>query len=82
MAKSPNLLAKIWYGLTVHIRFFVSKFTSKIFQIYTLSFGKFQQIRQNSHNSPQNPVNNAKFAPFIHPIYFMFQMLDLWQRTL
>ena len=40
MAKSPNLLAKIWYGLTIHIRFFVFKFTSKIFQIYVLSFGK------------------------------------------
>ena len=40
MAKSPNLSAKIWYGLTVHICFFISKFTSKIFQIYVLSFGK------------------------------------------
>ena len=40
MAKSPNLSAKIWYSLTVHIRFFIFKFTSKIFQIYVLSFGK------------------------------------------
>ena len=40
MAKSPNLSAKIWYGLTVHIHFFVSKFTSKIIQIYVLYFGK------------------------------------------
>ena len=31
-AKSPNFLAKIQYGLTVHICFFVFKFTSKIFQ--------------------------------------------------
>ena len=63
-AKSPNLSAKIWYGLTVHIRFFVFfKFTSKIFQIYVLSFGKISselykfhairpkilRIMQNSH---------------------------------
>ena len=65
MAKSPNLSAKVWYGLTVHIRFFIFKFTSKIFQIYILSFDKnFQQMIQILHNSPQNPVNDAKFAPF------------------
>ena len=39
-AKSPNLSAKIWYGLTVHIRFLNLQSTSKIFQIYILSFGK------------------------------------------
>ena len=68
MAKSPNLLAKIWYGLTIHIRFFIFKFTSKIFQIYVLSFGKIIQI---SRNLPQNPANDAKFAPFIDPLYIM-----------
>ena len=66
-AKSPNLSAEIWYSLTVHIRFFIFfKFTSKIFQIYILSFGKisselykFRAIRpriprimQNSHHLP------------------------------
>ena len=72
MANSPNILAKIWYGLTVHIRFFVFKFTSKIFQIYVLSFDKnFQQIIQISCNLPQNPMNDAKFAPFIDPLYIM-----------
>ena len=71
-AKSPNILAKIQHGLTIHICFFIFKFTSKIFQIYVLSFGKnFQQIIQILCNSPQNPANDAKFAPFIDPLYIM-----------
>ena len=72
MAKSPNLLAKIWYGLTGHICFFISNFTSKIFQIYILSCGKisselckFRAIR------PKNSANHAKFAPFIDPLYIL-----------
>ena len=73
-AKSPNLSAKIWYGLTVHICFFVSKFTSKIFQIYAVFWQNFQQIIQIPRNSPQNSANHAKFAPFIDPLYIMFQM--------
>ena len=71
MAKSPNN----WLNtarLTVHMCFFVFKFTSKIFQIYVLSFGKnFQRIIQISCNSPQNPTNDAKFTPFIDPLYIM-----------
>ena len=49
MAKSPNLSAKIWYGLTMHIRFFVSKNTSKIFQIYALSVGKISSELYKFH---------------------------------
>ena len=65
-------MAKIQHGLTVHICFFVFKFTSKIFQIYVLSFDKnFQQIIQISCNLPQNPVNDANFTPFIDPLYIM-----------
>ena len=48
------------------------EFTSKNFQIYVLSFGKnFQRIMQISHNLPQNPANDAKFTPFIDPLYIM-----------
>ena len=72
MAKSPNLLAKIWYGLTVHIRFFISKFTSKIFQIYVLSFGKISSQLYKFHTIfPKNSTNHAKFSPFIDPLYIM-----------
>ena len=55
MAKSPNLSAKIGYGLTVHIRFILN-LQAKIFQIYVLSFGKisselykFVQFAPESH---------------------------------
>ena len=72
MAKSPNLSAKIWYGLTVHIRFFVSKFTSKIFQIYVLYFGKISsKLCKFCTIHPKNSTNHAKFAPFIDPLYIM-----------
>ena len=71
-AKSPNLSAKIWYGLTVHICFFIFKFTSKIFQIYILSFGRISSELYKFHAiCPKNPTNNAKFAPFIHPLYII-----------
>ena len=71
-AKRPNLLAKIWYGLTVHIRFFIFKFTSKNFSNLCFVFWQnFQRIIQNSCNSLQNPMNDAKFAPFIDPLYNM-----------
>ena len=71
-AKSPNLSAKIWYGLTVHIRFFIFKFTSKIFQINALSFGKISSKLYKFHAiHPKNSANHAKFAPFIDPLYIM-----------
>ena len=82
MAKSPNLSAKIWYGLTVHTCFFVSKFTSKIFQIYILSFGKissesykFQAIRPKIPRIMQNSHHL-----FIHYTLY-FQMPNHRQRT-
>ena len=83
-AKSPNLLAKIWYGLTVYIRFFILnlQFTSKIFQIYVCLLAKI-------------PANQAKFTPFackshelrefctkIHPhLVHYFQTSDHRQST-
>ena len=83
MAKSLNLLAKIWYGLTIHIRFFVSKFRSKIFQINILYFGKISsELCKFCTIHPKNSANHAKFAPFIYPLYTVFQMPDHWQRTL
>ena len=42
---------------------------------------KFQQIMQVPHSSPTYSANYAKFAPFINPLYSMFQMPDQWQRT-
>ena len=56
MAKSPNISAKIWYGLTIHIRFFVLNLQAKFFKFLLLSFGKisselykFHAIRHSSH---------------------------------
>ena len=34
----------------------------------------FQRIKQNSLNSPTNSANYTKFAPFIYPLYLMFQI--------
>ena len=34
----------------------------------------FQRIKQNLLNSPTNSANYAKFAPFIYPLYLMFQI--------
>ena len=42
---------------------------------------KFQQIMQIPHNSPTAPANYPKFAPFVNPLYIMFQMPDQWPRT-
>ena len=56
MAKSPHLSAKIWYSLTVHIRFLILNLQSKFFQFFKFTpciLAKF-------------PVNQAKFTPFTH----------------
>ena len=42
---------------------------------------KFQRIMQILRNSPTASMNYAKFAPFVNPLYIMFQMPDQWQRT-
>ena len=42
---------------------------------------KFQRIMQIPHNSPTASTNYAKFAPFVNPLYIMFQMPDQWQNT-
>ena len=65
MAKSPNISAKIWCGLTVHIRFFIfknlqakiSKFTfcllvkisSKLYKFRAIH-PRIPQMMQNSHH--------------------------------
>ena len=66
MAKSLNLLAKNIVRLN-HTHLFLHPFMSKIFKLCLLA--NFQQIIQISCNSPQNSVNDAKFAPFIDPLY-------------
>ena len=43
---------------------------------------KFQRIKQHLLNSPTYSANDAKFTPFIDPLYIMFQMPDHRQRTL
>ena len=54
MAKSPNLLAKIWYGLTVHICFFIFKIYKQNFSNLRFVFWQnFQRIIQILRNSPQ-----------------------------
>ena len=63
-AESPNLPAKIWYGLTIHTHFSHFKFTKQnfsIFQIYACLLAKF----------PANYANSTQFAlqfraPFIY----------------
>ena len=82
MAKSPNLLAKIWYGLTVHIHFFILNLQAKFFKFTFCLLAKFPVNYTNSVQfAPKIPANNAKFAPFIHYTLY-FQMPDQWQRTL
>ena len=84
--KKSKSFGKIWYGLTVHIRFFVFfKFT-----IYKQNFSNlrfvfwqnFQRIIQIPHNLPQNPANKAKFAPLFIHYTLCFQMPDHRQRAL
>ena len=48
-AKSPNLSAKIWYGLTVHIHFLILNLQAKFFKIYALSFGKISSKLYKFH---------------------------------
>ena len=57
--KSQNLSAKIWYGLTVHIRFLILNLQRKI-----LKFFKFTPCILAKF-----PANQAKFAPFAHILH-------------
>ena len=52
-AKSPNLSAKEWYGLTVHIRFFILNLQAKFVKFTFCLLAKF----------PVNYTNSAQFAP-------------------
>ena len=55
-AKSPNLSAKIWYGLTIHIRFFVLNLQAKFFKFTFCLLAKF----------PANYANFVQFTPESH----------------
>ena len=84
MAKSPNLSAKIWYGLTVHIRFLILNLQSKFFNFSNLClvfWQNFQRIKKNLLHSLTYSVNDAKFASFIYPFTLCFRCLPR-QRTL
>ena len=52
MAKSPNLLAKIWYSLTVHIRFLILNLQAKFFKFTFCTLAKF----------PANYTNSTQFT--------------------
>ena len=58
MTKSPNFLAKIWYGLTVHICFFIffSNLQAKFFKFTFCLLAKF----------PANYTNSTQFAQKSH----------------
>ena len=71
-AKSPNLSAKIWYGLTIHICFFVLNLQAKVFKFTFFLLAKFPANYTNFMQFTPNPANDAKFAPFIDPLYIMF----------
>ena len=60
---------------------FISKFTSKIFQLHFVLWQNFQRIKQNSLNSPTYSANDAKFASIIDPFTLCFRYLPR-QRTL
>ena len=78
MAKSPNLSAKIWYGLTIHICFLTLNLQAKFFKFTLCLLAKFPANYTNSVQfAPKSPANNAKFAPFTHPIYFVFRCLTI-----
>ena len=55
-AKSSNLLAKIQYGLTVHIHFFILNLQAKFFKFTFCLLAKF----------PANYTNLRQFAPESH----------------
>ena len=55
MAKSPNLLAKIWYGLTIHIRFLILNLQAKFFKLRLVFWQNFQRIIQIPRNLPKIP---------------------------
>ena len=80
MAKSPNLLAKIWYGLTVHIRFLILNLQSKIFQFFKFTLVFWQKFPANYANSMQFALQFRKTCK-IRTIYLCFRCLPR-QRTL
>ena len=83
MAKSPNILAKIQHGLTVRMCFFVFKFTSKIFRIYVLSFGKISsELYKFCTNRPKIPRMRQNLHHLLIHYTLCFQMPDHQQRTL
>ena len=63
MAKSPNLPFEIWYGLTVHIHFWIYKpnFSKLCLSVkFTANYAKFAQF------TPKYP------APFINTLCFRY----------
>ena len=63
MAKIPNLSFEIWYGLTVHIRFWIYKpnFSKLCLSVkFTVNYAKFAQF------TPTYP------APFINALCFRY----------
>ena len=52
MAKSPNLLAKIWYGLTIHICFLILNLQEIFFKFTFCTLAKF----------PANYTNSVQFT--------------------
>ena len=82
-AKSPNLLANIWYGLTVHICFFIFKiYKQKFFKIYILSFGKISsELYKIRAIFPRIPWMMQNSHHLLIHYTLCFQMPDHWQRT-
>ena len=72
MTKSPNLSANNMVRLNRTHSFL--KLQTKFSNLRSVFWQNFQRIRQNLLNSPTYSTNNAKFAPFMYPLYFMFQI--------
>ena len=82
-AKSPNISAKIWYGLTVHIRFFVLNLQAKFFKFPLLSFGKISsELYKFRTIRPRIPRMTQNMHHLLIHYTLCFQMPDHRQRTL
>ena len=67
--KKSKSFGKNIVGLTVHIVSLSLNLQAKFFKFKFVFWQNLQRIIQILCNSPQNPTNDAKFAPFIDPLY-------------
>ena len=82
--KKSKSLAKIWYGLTLHIHFLILNLQNKFFNFSKLClvfWQKFQQIKRNSPHSPTSFANDTNSHHLFTHYILCFRCLP-WQRML